>query len=55
MSNIADIAGFIAKNGIPVLAAGETMGKVAADFVDILVNDLLYDIIKSCGKKQIRR
>lgn len=40
MSNIVDIAGFIAKNGLPVLAAGETMGKVAADFVDILVNDL---------------
>lgn len=32
-------ASFIAKNGLPVLAAGETMGKVSADFVDVMVND----------------
>lgn len=38
--SLVSIASFIAKNGLPVLAAGETMGKVAADFVDIMVNDL---------------
>jgi hypothetical protein len=39
-STFMGAAGFIAKNGLPVLAAGETMGKVAADFVDVMVNDL---------------
>jgi hypothetical protein len=30
---------------LPVLAAGETMGKVAADFVDIIVNDLFMPLL----------
>lgn len=57
-STFADLAGFIAKNGLPVLAAGETMGKVAADFVDVIVNDFfmpsLYKIIVSFSPHKSR-
>lgn len=49
MAGLFDFAGFIAKNGLPVLAAGETMGKVAADFVEIIVNDLFMPgLYKGC-------
>lgn len=45
MSGLLEVAGFVAKNGLPVLAAGETMGKVAADFVDVIVNDLFMPLL----------
>jgi large-conductance mechanosensitive channel len=50
MLGTTDLFIFLAKNGLPILAAGETLGKVAADFVDVLVNDLFMPGVYQVSK-----